>query len=444
MKRNLVSKFLLLLSIFCITILLTQSAYALTNGYALVVGGNMGPEQNYIDTEAYASYAANKYRNMGYATALVQNPTYDILRGHYEGTNIDVLSSDILCLIGSGTNTGVYYNYLGQGGDFHTGVHYGYDTFFNGNQLHTAGLMSHCSSRSVELATFAGSNTASPSLTDDEGNKSNIIKKMTSDHLAKVAIGWKYTIDMDELGIFLEAYHDSLFCNKTIREALDFAAAVKNYPYGCNVEDYGTSILNSTYYNSTIKLNTYSYSNQNMNNEFEYPENYKFITPVAFDVNNLNSITVAFEQINKNINLNDFDVSINNSVDNNYNIKLTQKVNGMLTNSAYYVIVEDGVITTIVDYSKEINNDEILKINNSINTLNNQEKINSKITEFKSNARNKVLTSNAIGTIKIKDQTTYYYYDLDSNELKALVYTTTCLPNNEDAVSMYHSEYVVD
>lgn len=418
MKKKLLLKSLfIILSLSIYNLAIHNYSFA-SNGMAFSVGSNYGWFQ--INTTNDAKTAATQYRLAGYSSFYSVEPTYDILRGNFNN-GTQRLSSDILFVAGHSNRSAMYFNYNNKGGSYKTGISYMYDTNDDGYEL--AGLLDHCNRQSVILATFAGCNTAS--TTDSQYNLCHVITKTL---WAQAAVGWHSEVDDSANRTFCAAYNKALANGYGLLDSIYYGLAADTF-------DPATNISNITLYADNPDLVIKKSSRSLLTSDNSKLSSLNFVdinlmTNRIFDQNNMNNIYDFITEINPDFNASDYDIKISNICGNNYVVTLTLKIGNYITNSVYNIFIKDNTISSVVDNTKKVDSSAKQSLKNST--------VNYSLSgQYKQSVKNAILAEQG-GTIT--DQKITYYYDIDTNTKKCIVYNTHVLGKTSDAMSVLSKE----
>lgn len=319
----------------------------------------------------------------------------------------------------------MYFDYNGKGGAYKTGIYYMNDmTDSEGYQL--AGLIGNCDRESVILATFAGCNTANK--TESQYNLCHVITKTL---WAQAAVGWYSEVGASANQKFCESYNKALASGKGLLDAIYYALSAHTYDPNSNIGHIGLYADNS---DLVIKKSARSLLSTD-DSELK-SLNYMDISLMknrTFDKENMNNIYSFIKEINPDFNENNYDIRIDNICDNNYAITLTLKIGNYITNSVYNVFVKNNYVSSIVDNTVSLDDN----IKHSLE----QETENISLTnQYKKSAKSNVLRKNG-GTVT--NQNVTYYYDINTNTRKCIVYNTHSLEENSTAIAVLSEEIIL-
>ena len=418
-NKFLIKLFAIIVTLCVFSLSFTTFCSATTiNNMAFSVGTDYGWHE--INTTSDAKTAATQYWIAGYSSFYSVQPTVDILRGNFSnGTKR--LSSNILFLSGHSNRTAMYFDYNGNGGSYKTGVYYLQNTNQDGYEL--AGLVGNCNRESVILATFAGCNTANKS--ESEYNLCHII---TKNLWAQAAVGWYSEVDDSANRKFCEAYNKALANGYGLLDAIYYGLSAYTYDPATNISNIGLYADNS---GLVIKKSARSL----LTNDDSKLKSLNYIdissmTDRTFDKENMDNIYNFIKNFNPDFDVNNYDIKISNICDNNYAITLTLRVGKYITNSVYNVFIKDNYISYIVDNSIPLNNNEKESLKKeSENIL--------KTNEYKKIAKNNILNKN---NGVVSNQNVTYYYDINTNTKKCIVYNTHILEGTSEAIAVLSEE----
>lgn len=344
-----------------------------------------------VNTTSDATNASDLYEIAGYKSYYSTEPTASIMRGNFaNGTKR--IQSDILFFSGHGNYDNVAFNYKGKGGEYMTGVYYGSDMSSTSGYKYV-GLNGNMSS--VKLVTFAACLTAS-------NNDNNITARAVS-YGAKTAVGWSSEINSGSHSNWLARYNDKLATGSTVLEAVTYA---NSFTYlDSKVKDariYGNRSLK-------IKLTRMA----SVLDEEATLENMSVsATCIAGAVDETSVVEAACKNI-PNFCPSDYEVRIYEICKNCYTIDFVFTVNGITTNSVYTMTIIDGRIASIVDNTIDFNKDEV----------------KTAVAQFSADSDIAIMReaeemTNSSELKDATDQEVIYFYDIESDTFKKIVFTT--------------------
>lgn len=383
-----------LLFIFSCAIFLPTTAFA-AGTCTFSVGTNYGSSD--INTSSDATKACDLYNIAGYSSYYSTMPTVSIMRGNFSN-GVKRIRSDILFFSGHANYNNMCFNYNGNGGNYKTGVYYKGDLDSSTTGYKYVGLSGNMGT--VKLATFAGCLTAS--------NNGNNIAANAVYYGAKASVGWSSSVNAGSHSNWLARYNDKLATGATVSEAAIYA---NSFIYlDSKVKDvriYGNI-------DQTIKLTR---STSVLAEELNLKKNV-----ISSDVNilidnELNTDTIADIIANNysGFNSDEYEVAIHTIYDGCYTVDFTKVIDSIETNSCYTVVIINNKVVEIIDNTKAIDEQNFKSTVSpkiSARSLNNIAYNEAKEATEKSAYK------------KANEQTSKYYYDIDSGELSLVVFTT--------------------
>jgi hypothetical protein len=402
--KKYIRSFITFAMIFGISFWLNLNTAHAASTYSYSIGTDYSgfwPWENDINSSNHAIYTANGFKQAGFTGYYNTAPTYQYLRGSYNGYKR--MESSILYFGGHANNALMTFNYKRQGGDYKTGVADSTNYTTSDGYVMT-GIRSYDMSK-VHLIVFQGCDTASTS---------NNITKSAVSLGAETAIGWTDKISDPSNYEWIKNFTDKIEQDGVeVWQATQYADS-KNYS-DIRVKlnyIYGNPHLIITHLNLIAGSSVTSYNQSQFIDTNEYKPMIKLE-----NVDSKNRLDLISSYIKSDIN-EEFNID-------NYNIESVQKGSRMIiditqklypdirTNSGYTVFIDDNKVTSIFDNNK-LNREKSTLTIDFASVLSNfgDEKI-------------KTLALNNIDKDKYKilNNKIFNYYDVDKGELYKVVRT---------------------
>lgn len=395
MKKNLIIIMTLLIAL--VNIQIVNAAYDPNHGVAMSVGTNYSSTlQSDIDTTQDAINAQTAFASMGFNSYYQNVPTYQYLRGNNPYTGLPRMESKILFFSGHGNYNSITFNYKKQGGDKKTGIWWenNYDSSNSGYKY--AGIYSYNMNK-VKLAIFGACQTASAF---------DNIAKRANDKGVETSLGWSVSIAAASHSQWFNNFFTELKkSGRTVQAAINYANSIS---YVDN------RVKNVVIYGNPQYTPTWDTGLQSINQPLSYKQKEYVVSrkiEKTFDENNIKNIinTIIKEKISKDFNINDYYYEINGSGNTKY-IDLSYMFNGAKTSSSYTIVIENNIITRIVDNTKPIPQNSL---KNTITDLN--------VKNYLNDIKKKLLSENK--NYEIISQKSEIIYDIYDTKYKVLSFT---------------------
>ncbi|MDE5946015.1 MAG: hypothetical protein K2G63_01715 [Oscillospiraceae bacterium] len=355
---------------------------------------NAGLEGNFTQNVAYAntcygmiSGVASYYNNM---------PTQSYMKGN-NPLGERKIASRVVFLNGHASSSRMYFNHNNNGGEYDTGVYYGYDT------ATCPGLLSTDMSTN-DLISFVGCSTAA--------GTTNLASRAVS-RGATTAVGFTESIHSRFINgpDWCRKYNDALVNGYTVANAITYATSCyPNSDLGKYVKVYGSST-------NTIASNG-SVNSISDDDEKVYVENVNIPIENVYSTKNIidaeltSDFDVVIEElkaIDKSFDIDDYSIDINmfSEEDSTGMIIFTYRIGDLIdTNYALVASVSNGTITSI---SRNFEEKPIVD----------EEKLIEKVSShsYSSNERRKAMNSLNINQNDIVSESESYNYDYRTNNL---------------------------
>lgn len=321
-------------------------AYNASRGTAYSIGTDYSgfwPWQGDINTSQDAILAQTTFGTMGFNSYYNTMPTYQYMRGNNPYTGFPRMESKILFLSGHGNYNHIAFNYKQNGGDYMTGVYYGYN-WDSSSGYKYAGIYSYNMNK-VGLIVFGACKTA---------NGLDNISKRANSIGARTTIGWTVSISADS--------HSKWFQNflYELSKSGRIVNAAVNYANSFSYNDNG--VKNMIVYGDTQYVPTWDVGSETMYLVTNHqPQNTRYYVKIKLEKNytmdSLGEIINSYIQnnIDKNFDIKNYMFEINGEGTRKY-YDFNLLINGAMSDSAYTVVIDDNEIVEIVDNTKEIVN----------------------------------------------------------------------------------------
>lgn len=372
----------------------TKFVYA-ASGYSFSVGTKFSNALNDDSTDE-ATIANSHLSSMGYSTKLLTQPTFSTFISKINNSRY-WLESDVLYFLGHANSSTIYFDYMGQGGNYALALK-------NNNQQVCVQYWTNIgigayNMNKVKLGVFMGCSTAS--------NSSSNLPKYANSQGAKVTIGWTTDIPQADTDEWTNYFFTKLKNGGTVSQAVNFANS-------------------KTYSNNSIK-NTIIYGTSGTTiNSAELPN---------FDEK---SLEIKEYMVNKDIADRNINLSILNEINNlfdskyleddfiievahpdNYNIyDFYYNVDGVKTNIGYTVFVDNNnqkiikIIDNMDNYAESIDSTRESIHQRLKSSLISEQKI----SEFRKNAvKQDIKNLETMPSKKIINE--YMYFDVKNEKL---------------------------
>lgn len=405
MKLKNISKIMILV-LFIMFLLFLGSKSLAANGTAF----SMGALFDGIDTRPETLHASRCYTSMGYNSSYSTSPTYDLLIGSANGSKR--LESDILFISGHGREDGKRIRVL------NTGV-------ITGSTSNGFVGVNNINWNTTKLVVYAACLTA-------KTGENNHISLETYRKGADTVLGWHQEIGATSHTKWLNRFNSHLASGNSFSSSFQYASSFNDYSDN-RVKDLGVyGDWNTTY--STKKTDVMENTNTiTVTEDIEFTK----------ENQNIEGIKELVKSINPNFNEDDYKLDIFNlnEKDNFFTIDFIHRINGFTTDLGYNIAVSNGKVTSITDNDADIPiaMDDMQKLSGEEETISLKNARNEAIKNAKNNDISKLSTSGD-ENINITEQSSDYYYDINTNKKYYRILTTTVDEEGYVNVSEYYRE----
>lgn len=404
-----------------------------TNCYAYSIGVNHGNTNsgltgNFIPNVKYANTCYGMIN--GISSYYNDRPTISYMKGNNPSGNRRI-ASRVVWLNGHANNTTLVFNHNNLGGNYNTGVYYGYDT------SNYVGLLS-TSMSGVDLISFVGCQTAK--------GQNNLASRARSQG-ATTAIGFRESItsrSSDGQG-WCRKFNDALSIGHTISSAISYATSFyPNADLDNYIKVYGSTTNKISQSGNVSSLSTGEQwpGNRILNTNITYNnigivENEALIKYSKELSNIINTIIIQ----DKSFNTSDYSISANMYSDDGKSgiVTLTYNIGEIVTNKAYIITVENNTVTNIVLSHAVSSNKSASTMTNQKNLIN--EKYLISLVEKHKSQNSVKYYNNKSNIIDVRKN---YYFDYSTNKLTYQKCVYCIAPNSDNVIIDFVSSEVIN
>lgn len=344
-----------------------------------------------VSTTSIINDSKKALEDMGFFTSSRTNPSFNQLNGTTNGrknleSNVVLLSTHANDTIMTFPSTALK---IGNSGNFQIGD----------KTMDMVGVNSVNWSK-VDLVILGGCNTGSTS----EGITAQIYKKGAS-----AVIGFRDEVLMSSLRDWCRNFFKMLN-GRDLKTSIQYANS--QFYEDTRVTKTRLYCKDNIFIGSSKNANNLK-ENTNLNKLDEQKKYYPDKDIMFYTQNDISSVSDFLKTKNKNFNISNYDIKINDSFYNDEIVKtiyLEYKIGDFYTNSGYTVILENNKIKEVVDNSIELNLNE-----EEIEELEQYKLSEEKLLEYKNKAKNEILSKNDI-LISEDEQSIKLIYDIKENK----------------------------
>ena len=384
--------------------------------YAYSVGVNHGTNTSGLtgDFTQNVAYANACYGMISGISSYYNNmPTQSYMKGN-NPDGIRRIASRVVFLNGHGSSSSMTFNYNNNGGEYSTGIKYGYDT------SSCPGLLSTDMSTN-DLISFVGCSTAAGTT----NLASRAVEKGST-----TAVGFTDSIHSRFINgpDWLKKYNDALTNGYTVANAVTYATSCyPNSDLGKYVKIYGDSNNTIAQYGSVNSIGD-DYDEILYVENVDIPIDFECFSSSVSDSNptyNVDTIIDTLRNIDETFEIDDYSIDVNmfSSEDNSGMIVFTYQIDNLIdTNYAFVASVSNDTITSI---SRNFETKPVIDENDLIEKAS--------CHSYSLSERQAEINRLNISANNIESESESYNYDFRTGKL-TFVKTIDYISNNEENV----------
>ena len=200
---------------------------------------------------------------------------------------------------------------------------------------------------------------------------------------------------------------------------MNYAKDAETYAAGSNVTKisiYTNNNATATITNNARNINVLK--TNEINSDFNYIDGV-MDKKILFTGNNIENIEKYLKEYDNTFNISNYDVEIDNLFEGYYFLTLTEKIGEFVTNSSYKIFVKDNIVASILDDTREIQEEEV---NNLLEESKNIQLNKVEIENYKKKALRKSNIESGQKLGDIVEEKVLYTYNCEDKKKEVLIY----------------------